>query len=74
MKSPVFVKFQGDAIAPHAHLRNRGMRLSLGLLVQFLLDLLMLSGVYVLAYGIRFEFVLSELVPGATLSSAYPNR
>ena len=36
------------------------MRLSLGLLAQFLLDLLVLSGIYVLAYGIRFEFALSE--------------
>ena len=39
------------------------MRLSLGLLAQLLLDLLVLTGVYVLAYGIRFEF----LIPPTTL-------
>lgn len=60
MKGLKSVQSPRAAVTSRAHLRNPGMRLSLGLLAQFFLDLLVLTGIYVLAYGIRFEFVLSE--------------
>ncbi len=54
------MKPAGTVPVPHAHLRNRRGRLSFGLLAQFALDILVLSGVYVLSYNIRFEFSLSQ--------------
>lgn len=59
MKSPLISKTPHPVAASRAHLRNRSLRLSLGLLAQFVLDLLVLSGVFLLAYHIRFEFTLS---------------
>ena len=59
MKKALHIRSSGFPKAAHTHLRKHGLRLSLGQLAQCMLDMLVLSGVYVLAYNIRFEFVLS---------------
>ena len=53
------IPFSSPRLKPHAYLRSRALRLSLDRLGQFALDLLVLAGVYVLAYNIRFEFDFS---------------
>lgn len=54
----VFSLFSPHKTRNHQRLRKKNVRLTLGQLVQFVLDGFMLATVFALAYEIRFEFAL----------------
>ena len=57
MRNLLSIKASRSALVSRAHLRNRGMRLSLGLLAQFFLDVLILSGDHI--YKMNYSGILS---------------
>ena len=60
MKKVLHIRSSGFPKAAHTHLRKRGLRLSLGQLAQYMLDMVVLAAMFALAYYIRFDFGASD--------------
>ena len=60
MKRTLHIRSSGLPKTAHSHLRKRRLRLSLGQLAQYMLDMVVLAAMFALAYYIRFDFGTSD--------------